>query len=189
MEETTLLSAAGPGGFSGSDDVSRTITASERALNGAILACEIDQGWEEFLGIFDHFYAEDIQATTDTLKEPVKGKAAVRTVLARFLVPLHVFAEIGGVSVTIQSSPIRGDRWDETNSAWTLELRGVTGAVCTVTWCSRRKWRVGRVVAEHHYDHREVGGPLTLADLHLSGAGMAGDASARPAKTQLGQCR
>jgi hypothetical protein len=31
-----------------------------------------------------------------------------------------VFAEIGGVSVSIQSSPIRGDRADETHSAWTL---------------------------------------------------------------------
>jgi hypothetical protein len=44
------------------------------------------------------------------MKEPVHSKAAVRTRLAGFLVPLHLFAEIGGVSVSIQSSPIRGDR-------------------------------------------------------------------------------
>ena len=68
------------------------------------------------------------------MKEPVHGKAAVLTRLAGFLVPLHVFAEIGGVSVSIQSSPIRGDRADETHSAWTLQLRGVTGTTCTVTW-------------------------------------------------------
>jgi hypothetical protein len=167
-----------------SDDYSRTIAASERALNGAILSGEISRSYEEYLEIFDHFYAEDIQGTTDTLKEPVQGKTAVRGRLAGFLVPLHVFAEIGGVSVSIQWRPIKGDRANETHSAWTLELRGVTGATCTVTWCSRRRWRAGRVVSEHHYDYRQIGGPLTFSDLRFSGAGMERDASARIAKPQ-----
>ena len=158
--------------------------ASERALNGAILAAEISDGYEEYLKIFDHFYADNIRATADGLKEPVDGKAAVRARLAGFLVPLHVLAEIGGVSVSIQWSPIAGDRPNETNSTWTLELHGVTGASCRVTWCSRRTWRAGRVLSEHHHDHRQIGGPLTFTDLRLPGNGMLSDAPIGPAKPQ-----
>jgi len=171
------------GGAGDAQDPSRAI-ASERALNSAIVAADISQSFEEYLEIFDHFYAEDIEGTTDTMKEAVHGKAAVRTRFAGFLVPLHVFAEIGGVSVSIQSSPSRGDRTDETHSAWTLQLRGVTGTTCTVTWSSRRRWRLGRVVSEHHYDHRRIGEPLTFSDLRFSPDGMEGDASQRIAKPQ-----
>jgi integrase len=150
MQQAIGLLTGGAEGAGDAQDPSRTI-ASERALNGAIVAAHISQSFEEYLEIFDHFYAEDIEGTTDTMKEPVHGKAAVRTRLAGFLIPLHVFAEIGGVSVSIQSRPIRGDRADETHSAWTLRLRGVTGAACTVKWCSRRRWRLGRVVSELLY--------------------------------------
>ena len=183
MEQAIGLITGGAEGAGDAQDPSRTI-ASERALNGAIVAADISQSFEEYLEIFDHFYAENIERTTDTMKEPVHGKAAVRTRLAGFLAPLHVFAEIRGASVSIQSSPIRGDRADETHSAWTLQLRGVTGATCTVTWCSRRRWRLGRVVSEHHYDHRRVGEPLTFSDLRFSRDGMEGDASTGIAKPQ-----
>jgi hypothetical protein len=166
MEQAIGFITGGADG-AGVQDPSRTI-ASERALNGAIVAADISQSFEEYLEIFDHFYAEDIEGIADTMKEPVHGKAAVRTRLAGFLVPLHVFAEIGGVSVSIQSSPIRGDRADETHSAWTLQLRGVTGTTCKVTWSSRRRWRLGRVFSEHHYDHQWVGEPLTFSDLRFS---------------------
>jgi hypothetical protein len=158
-----------------SGDSRPTIAASERALNDAILAAEISGSYEEYLEIFDHFYADDIHATAEELKEPVEGKAAVRARLAGFLVPLHVLAEIGGVSVSVQWSPITDDRPDVTHSAWTLEFRDVTGASCRVTWCSRRKWRTGRVLSEHHYDHRQIGGPLTFTDLRLSSGGTAGN--------------
>src|SRR5260370_138429 len=124
------------------------------------------------------------KAPADELKDPVEGKAAVRALLAGFLVPLHVFAEIGGVSVSIQWSPLTGDRPDETHSAWTLELRGVTGASCRVTWCSRRRWRAGRVLSEHHYDHHQIGGPLTFSDLRLSGGETAGNVPTLLAKPQ-----
>jgi len=50
--------------------------ASERTLNGAILAAEISESYEEYLEIFDHFYADDIHATADGLTAPVEGKAA-----------------------------------------------------------------------------------------------------------------
>jgi hypothetical protein len=167
-----------------SRESSRTISASERALNGAILAAEIDRSYEEYLGIFDHFYADEIQATMEGPREAVQGKAAVRSLLASFLIPLHVFAEISGLGVSIQWSPIKGDRPHETHSAWVIEFRGVTGANCKVTWCSRRRWRVGRVVSEHHYDHGQIGGLLTFSDLRLSGAGTAERVSTRLAKPQ-----
>src|SRR5260370_4933419 len=121
-----------------SRDSRPTITASERALNGAILAAEISESYEEHLEIFDHFYADDIHATTDGLKEPVEGKAAVRARLAGFLLPLHVFAEIGGVSVSIRCRPLTGARPHETHRAWTREPRGVTGASCLGPRCARR---------------------------------------------------
>src|SRR5258705_4883062 len=60
--------------------------ASERTLNGAILAAEISESYEEYLEIFDHFYADDIHATADGLTAPVEGKAAVRARLAGLLV-------------------------------------------------------------------------------------------------------
>ena len=43
-------------------------------MNGAIVAADISQSFEEYLEILDHFYAEDIERTTDTMKEPVHGK-------------------------------------------------------------------------------------------------------------------
>jgi len=150
----------------------QTAAASEKALTGAILAADIAQDYEEYLAIFDRFYSDDIEGTTDTMQDPVAGKAALRARLAGFLMPLHVFAENGGVSVSLKHSPINGDRTDETHGLWTLELLGATGARCSVTWCSRRRWRAGRIVAEHHYDHRQIGGPLTLSDLHFTGTGM-----------------
>ena len=126
MKRAIGLITGGAGGADNAQDPSRTI-ASERALNGAIVATDIS--------------------------------AAVRARLAGFLIPPHVFAEIGGVSVSIQSSPIMGGVADETHSEWTLRLCGVTDATCTVTWCARRRWRLGRVVSEHHYDHRRAGEP------------------------------
>ena len=167
-----------------SGDSRSAIAASERALNGAILAAEISESFEEHLEIFDYFYADDIHTTADGLKEPVEGKAAVRARLMGFLVPLHVFAEIGGLSVSIQWSPITGDRPDETHSAWTLELRGVTGASCRVTWCSRRRWQAGHVVSEHHYNHQQIGGPLTFSDLRFGEDGITRDTATRLAKLQ-----
>ena len=167
-----------------SDDSRSATAASERVLNGAILAAEISESYEEYLEIFDHFYADDIHATADGRKGPVEGKAAVRARLADFLVPLHVLAEIGGVSVSIQWSAITGDRPDETHSAWTLELRGVTGASCRVTWCSRRRWRAGHIVSEHHYNRQQIGGPLTFSDLRFSEDGMTGDTATPFAKLQ-----
>jgi hypothetical protein len=109
MKRAIALITGGPGGAGDAQDPSHTI-ASERALNAAIVATDISHSSEEYLEIFDHFYAEDIEGTTDSMKEPVHGRAAVRARLAGFLIPLHVFAEIGGVSVSISVEPHQGRR-------------------------------------------------------------------------------
>jgi len=142
----------------------------ERVLNAAIAHAEISEGFEEYLEIFDAFYADDIVVSSDTREAPIRGKANVRSFLFNFLVPLHVMAETGGLSVAIREMPIPGDVADETHSAWTLDLIGLSGATCTLRWCTLRRWNGSRVVYEHHYDHEQHGGPLGFEDLNLSGA-------------------
>ena len=140
--------------------------ALDRALNAAIIQANISESFEEYLDTFDAFYAEDIEVSSDTQEEPIRGKARVRSFIANFLVPLHVMAEIGGLLITIRQTAIPGDAAaDETHSAWTLELVGVSGRSCTVSWRSLRKWNGSRIVYEYHYDHQQRGGPLTSEDL------------------------
>jgi hypothetical protein len=138
---------------------------AERALNAAIVHAEISRSYEEYLEIFDEFYADDIVGTSESMEEPIRGKSGVRSLLSSFLVPLHAMAELGGVSISIRERPIPGDGTDETHSVWTMELVGATGKICTVSWRTFRKWNESRVVLEHHYDHQQSGEPLTHGDL------------------------
>jgi len=140
----------------------------ERTLNSAIVRANISESFEEYLEIFDAFYDDDIEVSSETGEEPIRGKARVRTLLANFLVPLHVMAEIGGLLISLRQTAIPGDALDETHSAWTLELVGVSGRSCTVSWRALRKWNGSRVVYEYHYDHQQSGGPLTSDDLTLN---------------------
>ena len=144
--------------------------ARERTLNAAIVQANIGESFEEYLEIFDAFYADDIELSGETAKEPIRGKRRVRSILANFLVPLHLMAEVGGLSMSIRQTAIAGEVADETHSAWTLELAGISGGTCTVSWCALRKWNGSRVVYEHHYDHQQSGGPLTSDDLSLNAA-------------------
>jgi hypothetical protein len=149
----------------------------ERALNQAIVQAEISESYEEYLEIFDAFYTDDIAVTSDTMQDPIRGKASVRALVANFLIPLHIMAEIGGLLVSIRQTTIPGDVAAETHSAWTLELIGVSGNTCTLSWRVFRQWQGSRVAHEHHYDCQQSGGPLTSNDLHL-------DAVSPPAKTR-----
>jgi hypothetical protein len=142
----------------------------ERTLNAAIIQANISESFEDYLEIFDEFYADDIEVGSETGEEPIRGKARVRSFIANFLVPLHVMAEIGGLLISIRQTAIPGDAADETHSAWTLELVGVSGRSCTVSWRALRKWNESRVVYEYHYDHQQTGGPLTSNDLSLYSA-------------------
>ena len=55
----------------------------ERALNQAIVQAEISESYEEYLEIFDAFYADDIVVAGDSLQDPIRGKARVRALLAQ----------------------------------------------------------------------------------------------------------
>ena len=97
----------------------------------------------------------------------IRGKPIVRALLYNFLVPLHVMAEIGGLQVSIRQTAMPGDVAGETHSEWTLDLVGVSGRTCTLSWRALRKWNGSQVVYEHHYEHRQSGGPLTVSDLSV----------------------
>jgi hypothetical protein len=152
--------------FAPADQWDRDLYARERVLNSAIIAADITRGWEEYLEVFDAFYADDVDVSGETGK--VHGKASVRTLLFNFLFPLHVMAEIGGLSIKIRESSIHGDAADETHSAWSVDLIGVSGTTCSLAWSTLRKWADSRVVYERHYDYQQTGGPLTADDFKLS---------------------
>jgi hypothetical protein len=146
----------------------RDLHATERVLNSAIITADISRGWEEYFEIFDALYADDVEVTTDIRTGPMRGRDRVRALLFNFLAPLHVMAEIGCLSIQIRESPIHGDAADETHSAWSVNLIGVSGRVCILNWCTLRRWADSRVVYERHYDHRQSGSPLTGDDLSLN---------------------
>ena len=150
------------------DDQFTSIQSLEHALNQAMVQAEISESYEEYLDIFDAFYADDVAVTSDTLQDPIRGKAKVRALVASFLVPLHIMTEIGGLIASIRQTAIPGDVVAETHSSWTLELVGVSGNTCTLSWRVFRKWRGSLVAYEHHYDYQQYGGPLTSDDLYFN---------------------
>ena len=167
------------------DQFDRQLRASrgfeERVLNASIVRADISASFEEYLEIFDAFYAEDIEASSGTGEEPIRGKARVRSLLLNFLVPLHIMAEVGGLSITIRNNPVPGDVADEAHSEWTLELVGVSGKTCTLRWRTFRRWNGPLVIYEHHYDHQQIGGPLTFDDLSFNAANV-GDSFREPSQ-------
>ena len=48
--------------------------ARERTLNAAIVQANIGESFEEYLEIFDAFYADDIEASSETTEEPISWK-------------------------------------------------------------------------------------------------------------------
>ncbi len=150
------------------DQWDRDLYARERVLNSAIIAADIGRGWDEYLRIFDAFYADEVEVTADTETGPIRGKERIRALLFNFLAPLHVMVEIGGLDIRIRENPINGDAPDVTHSAWSVDLIGVSGRTCALNWCTLRRWAGSCVVYERHYDHQQRGGPLTGDDLNLS---------------------
>jgi hypothetical protein len=142
--------------------------SAERALNTAIVNADITRGYEEHLALVDQYYAEDVEVSADTSPEPVVGRDRLKSILFRFLGPLHMIAEIGGLWVSIHGASIPGDSIDEQHSEWTLELIGVTGRRVTAGWCARRMWKQSRVVSEYHYAHSQDGEPLSFDDLWIA---------------------
>jgi hypothetical protein len=140
--------------------------AVELALNGAILRAEISRSYEEFLEILEKFYADDVEVSSEESRGTIRGKDKVRSLLLNFLAPFHVMAEVAGISVVVQQTAVPRDTANETHSAWRLDIAGVSGKRCTLKWYAIRRWKGARVVYEHHYDHEQIGGPLTLGDLN-----------------------
>src|SRR5882762_10593243 len=79
-------------------DAYKSSQEAELTLNAAILRAEIARSYEEFLDIFETFYADDVEVSSEDSRETIRGKARVCPFLLNFLVPLHVMAEIAGLS-------------------------------------------------------------------------------------------
>ena len=152
-------------------DAYQSSKAAELSLNAAILRAEIARSYEEFLDIFETFYADDVEVSTEDLQEMIRGKARVRAFLLNVLVPLHVMAEVAGLSISVQQTAVPGDTANETHSAWRIDFTGVGGRRCTLKCYATRRWNASRVVYEHHYDLQQIGGPLTMDDLNLGSGG------------------
>ena len=140
--------------------------AAESTLNAAILRAEIARSYEEFLEIFDEFYAEDVAVTSEGSHETIRGKERVRPFLLNFLVPLHVMAEVAGLSISVQRTEFLRDSANETHSGWEVDFTGVNGRRCTLKWNTIRRWKASKVVYEYHYAHEQIGEPFTDGDLN-----------------------
>jgi hypothetical protein len=145
---------------------------ADRILNEAIVDADIARSYEEYLQVVDRFYADDVEISNDASAAPVRGKERMKSALLTFLGPLHMMAEIAGLDVSITESRVPSDLVDVQHSEWSLELVGVTGRSVKATWCVRRTWKESQVVNEYHYNHRQVGEPLSLGDLRVA---MSGD--------------
>ena len=146
------------------DSYSRS-QAVEHMLNTAITQAKINESFEEFLEIFDKFYDDEVEVSSETQRESIRGKARVGSLLLNFLVPLHVMAEVGALGIFIKETTITGDAANEIHSAWRLTIVGQSGKTCTLNWRALRKWNGSQVVYEQHYDLQRSGEPLTFDDL------------------------
>src|ERR1700736_5899894 len=126
-------------------DAYKSSKAAEISLNAAIVRAEISRSYEEFLNIFETFYADHVEVSREDLREMIRGKARVRPFLLNVLVPLHVMAEIGGLSISVQQTAIPGDTASETHSAWSIDFTAVGGRRCTLKWYAFRRWNASRV--------------------------------------------
>src|SRR6266446_3711965 len=90
-------------------DTCQSSQAAELTLNAAILRAEIARSYEEFLEIFDKFYADDVEVSSEGSPETIRGKQRVRPFLSNFLVPLHVMTEVGGLSISVQQTEVPRD--------------------------------------------------------------------------------
>jgi hypothetical protein len=160
--------------------VNNLTPAYDRELNEALVNADIANSYEEFLAVFDRFYAEQVEVASDGHPTGLGGKSRVLPVLFNFLVPLHVMAEIGGLSVTLRYSPIHSDKSGEQHAEWSLDLLGILGRRVTLHWSSARRWKGSLVISERHYDHRQVGDPLTEIDVNFAALSLRLQSTAKP---------
>src|SRR5437667_4305743 len=129
----------------------------DRRLNAAIGGVDIRKGFESYLDIVDAFYFEDVELILGEGTEPVCGRYDLRSRLSEFLTPIHMMAEVGGLSVTVQSTAVPVPDGAGTDSRWEARFRAASGLARTFSWSVQRRWKEGRVNYERHYDHHVVG--------------------------------
>ena len=155
------------------EEQSSKVAEAELDLNNALVNADISNGYEEYLALFDHFYDENVEVASDSNPAPLVGKARVLPIIFNFLMPLHVMAEIGGLSVRLRYTPLFSDKREEQYAEWSLALVGrATGRAVMVSWSSARRWKDARVIYERHSDHRQFGEALTMIDLDFGPRGM-----------------
>ena len=145
---------------------------AELDLNNVLVNADISNGYEEYLALFDRFYDENVEVASGSNPAPLVGKARVLPIIFNFLMPLHVMAEIGGLSVRLRYTPLFSDKREEQHAEWSLDLVGATGRSVMVSWSSARRWKDARVIYERHSDHRQFGEALTMIDLDFGPRGM-----------------
>ena len=129
----------------------------DQRLNAAIGHMDIREGFESYLDIVDTFYSEDVEVILGEGTEPVRGRDDLRSRLSEFLAPIHMMAEVGGLSVTVQSTAVPAPDGAGTDSRWEARFRAASGSTRTFSWSVQRRWKEGRVNYERHYDHHVVG--------------------------------
>jgi hypothetical protein len=87
-------------------DAYKSSQAAELSLNAAILRAETARSYEEFLDVFETFYADDVEVSREDLQKMIRGKARVRPFLLNVVVPLHVMAEVAGLSISVQQTGV-----------------------------------------------------------------------------------
>jgi hypothetical protein len=133
----------------------------DQLLNTAITGANIKESFESYLDIVDAFYSEDVEVILGEDIEPVRGRGDLRARLSEFLAPIHMMAEVGGLSVSLRSTAIPAADGVGTDSRWEAKFRAASGTTRTFSWSVQRRWNDGRVNYERHYDH-EVVGPQSL---------------------------
>ena len=133
----------------------------DQLLNAAITGSSIEESFESYLDIVDAFYSEDVEVILGEDIEPVRGRGDLRARLSDFLAPIHIMAEVGGLSVSIRSTAIPAADGAGTDSRWEATFRVASGTTRIFSWSVQRRWKEGRVSYERHYDH-EVVGPRSL---------------------------
>ncbi len=129
--------------------------ALDRELTSLVNA-DFSNGYEAYLSLFDRFYNDNIQVASDGQSDPLGGKARALPIIFKFLMPLHVIAEIGGLAVRLR---------------WSFDLVSATGRSVRVCWSFARRWKDGRVVYERHSEYRQLGEALTMIDLDFGPRG------------------
>jgi hypothetical protein len=65
-------------------DAYKSSQAAELSLNAAILRAEIARSYEEFLDIFETFYTDDVEVSSEDSPETISGKERVRPYSVEF---------------------------------------------------------------------------------------------------------